>query len=99
MRRIEITDNLLKKYGDWGHAANAIQDRAEAKLSEKEFTQFLIRYNKDNEMSEGQDFIYFNGNVFDWREFQTQAKEIIIAFLAYFTDAQLEKMYPEGGKY
>lgn len=84
--------NQKIKLGDWGKVLNSIQSAAEEVLDEKEFDSYLTKSNKDADDCDGMDGILFNGKYFDWREFKTKAKEIVLAYLKYFNDSQLKRI-------
>ena len=80
------------KRDNWGYGANHIQDVAEKVLTKKEFNAYLKKSNKDVDACEGMDGQLFNGQYFDWRQFETQGVQILSAFLDYFDDVSLMKI-------
>ena len=80
-------------YSSFGEVLNNIQDLFEDVASKAEWREFLRKSNKDAEKTEGSDGMLINGVYFDWKEFHTRRNEIIIAFLGYFNDDQLSRIY------
>ena len=91
---MEIEKIILAKVdiSDWGKALNKIQDVAEEVLTEKEFVEYLHKTHRDNRACDGMDGQLFNGEYFDWKEFGYKQKEIVGAFLKYFSEDQLQKI-------
>lgn len=87
MKKIEIKYFDLT---DWGTILNDLQDIACEKLPKKSVDRFLKESNADAKKCEDMDCILLNGKVFDWRVFETEAPQIIEAFLDYFTEEELE---------
>ena len=97
MTRQQLKEKIINKLNpfqldNWGYAANYLQEVAENALTAKEFRAYLMSSSKDMEECDGSDFIVFNGQYFDWKEFSYRSPEIINAFLDYFSDNQLERM-------
>lgn len=93
--------NLLDLSQGWGKACNKIQDAAYETMTVKQWNTFAIRQEHDYKECEGNDYVVFNGQYFDWKEFDTRAKDIVMAYLSYFTEPQLEKILKhlkKGGK-
>lgn len=85
--------SLLDRSNGWGKACNQIQDAAFETFSAIQWNTFAARQEKDYNECEGSDFLIMNGHYFDWKEFEIKENEIILAYLSYFTDSQLEKIY------
>lgn len=77
---------------DWANTLNHLQEVAEESLEEKDYHSFLKKQSKDMKDCEGMDCLYLNGQAFDWKEFSYKGKEIVLAFLDYFTEPQLDLM-------
>lgn len=93
--------NLLDLSEGWGKACNKIQDAAYATMTVSQWNAFALRQERDMMKSEGSDFIIFNGHYYDWKEFNSKAAEIVMAYLSYFSESQLEKILKylqKGGK-
>lgn len=91
-KKILLT-KIEKKYfdlNDWGVILNDLQDIACDNLPQKSVNRFLKASSKDANDCEGMDCILLNGQVFDWRVFNRKGKQIIEAFLDYFTEKDLE---------
>ena len=95
MIKEQITDKFKKELnnGEWGVVLNELQDVAEQSISSKEFKAYLHKSNKDMDSCDGMDCLIINGHFFDWREFKFKAKQIVLAWLEYFTPHQLELIY------
>ena len=98
MTRDEVKTKIILKLNEversqWGYGANKIQDVAEQVLSKKDFKDYLIQSNKDMNACDGQDGILFNGRYFDWKLFDSHGPIILGAFLDYFSDKNLERIY------
>lgn len=85
--------SLLDRSKGWGKACNQIQDAAFETFSAIQWNTFAARQEKDFNKCGGSDFLIMNGRYFDWKEFESKETEIILAYLSYFTDSQLEKIY------
>ena len=77
---------------EWGAIVNQIQDIVCRIFDDDELEIYLKRSAADLRSTEGMDGILFNFHYFDWREFDTKKKEIVAAYLEYFTDEQLERI-------
>ncbi len=100
MYQDEIIELLDLSQG-WGKCCNQIQDAAYETMTPLRWNAFAARQNKDAEECEGEDFVVFNGQYFDWREFDRKAREIVMAYLSYFTEPQLMRILTylkKGGK-
>ena len=98
MTRKELKDGIILKLTpsqrvNWGEGANKIQDVAEQVLSKKDFREYLIKSSEDMSVCEGQDGVLFNGQYFDWKQFDYMSHNILDAFLDYFTDNSLKRIY------
>lgn len=91
MNKYEIIE-LLDRSDGWGKACNQIQDAAFEVLTDSEWDAFAIRQERDYQNCEGSDYLIMNGQYFDWRQFKTKETDIILAYLSYFTEPQLEKI-------
>lgn len=88
-------EKILKKVdskSEIGATLNYLQDVAEQVLSEKEFTLYLVKSTKDMDECEGMDGMLINGQYFDWREFNFKQREMISAWLSYFSESQVDKI-------
>ena len=74
-----IINKLEKTHGGWGAILNRIQDAAEIALPKKNFETYLKKANVEQEKTEGSDGVLFNGEYFDWREFDSKRLEIVRA--------------------
>lgn len=83
---------LNDKSTSFGVILNRIQDKAEKVLSEKEWNNYLRASSKDADRCAGMDGILLNGHYFDWKEFEVNKKQIVSAYLDYFSEAQLGKI-------
>ena len=97
MTRQELKANIVSKLtsierDNWGKGANRIQDIAEQVLTSKDFDKYLRASNRDVNACDGCDFVVFNGQYFDWREFEYNSPIILGAFLDYFTNTNLQKI-------
>lgn len=95
MNRNEIKQNIVDKTQDsrgWGHVCNTIQDVVFDEFNEKELQEYCEKAQKDAEECEGSDFVTFNGQYFDWKEFNRRCDDIVKAFLDYFDNNQLNKI-------
>ena len=95
MERQSIKDKIIATFpnlnGDnWGKVLNFIQEIALHKLSKKSVDEYLKRSNEDSDECEGMDGILLNNYYFDWREFSYKAKEIVSAYLDYFSTTDLQ---------
>lgn len=84
--------NRVNLKQNFGYTLNHLQDVAEKVLSEKEFHIYLVKSSKDASECDGMDGILLNGKYFDWRTFSFKQREIVSAWLDYFTNQQLEKI-------
>lgn len=92
MEKEKILEKINLDKG-FGYALNTIQDVACEHLPEKSVNRFLTAANKDADMCEGMDCIILNGRMFDWKEFELKVEEIVLAYLDYFTDEEIETIY------
>lgn len=84
---------------DFGFLLNKIQNIVLEDFSKEEINDYVIKSSRDAEQTEDLDGILLNGHYFDWREFDTRKREIVSAYLEYFTDEQLERIdLALGGK-
>jgi len=93
MNKKDLIKKIEIKYfdlNDWGAILNELQDIACDNLPQKSVNRFLKASNADAQKCEDMDCILLNGQVFDWRLFDTHGEEIINAFLDYFTQEELE---------
>ena len=100
VNKIDII-KLLDFSEGWGKACNQIQDAAYETMTIGQWNAFAACQEKDYNECEGSDFVVFNGHYFDWKEFGSKATEIVMAYLSYFTETQLEKILKhlqKGGK-
>ena len=100
MNKYEIIE-LLDRSNGWGKACNQIQDAAYNVLSVAQWNAFALRQEKDYMECDGSDYVVMNGHCFDWKEFKTKETDIILAYLSYFSEPQLEKILKylkKGGK-
>ena len=74
----------------WGKCLNVIQDIAEKVLPKKEWLSYLKSSWEDAQACKGMDGVLLNGQYFDWRQFETHSREIVLAYLNYFSDEQLQ---------
>ena len=77
---------------NWGKVCNNIQDVAFDVLPEKSLIRYTKLSQKDIAICDGADFVVFNGQYFDWREFGYRSRDIVSAFLDYFTEQDLIKI-------
>ena len=77
---------------DFGKTLNYLQDVAEKVLTKREFNRYLKVSNRDIQECDGMDGILFNGQYFDWKEFNYKQREIVSAWLGYFSPDQLHKI-------
>lgn len=77
----------------FGKTLNKIQRVAMKTLSKKSVNRFLKVSANDAAECDGMDGILFNGQYFDWRLFNIKKKEIILAFLDYFNEEELDIIY------
>ncbi len=78
--------------GDWGKVLNALQDIAGNVLTSKEMDAYTRKSCKDVASCVAMDGMYINGRYFDWKEFTSKSKEIVNAWLDYFSDKQIAKI-------
>jgi hypothetical protein len=78
---------------EFGVILNTIQDVAYDNLPAKSVNRFLTASYADAEECDGCDYILLNGQVFDWKEFSSRKKEIVLAYLDYFTSREIETIY------
>lgn len=100
MNKINII-KLLDCSNGWGKACNKIQDAAYETMATSEWNAFALRQERDYKECEGSDYVVLNGHYFDWKEFDCRATDIVLAYLSYFTEPQLEKIFnylSKGGK-
>ena len=84
---------LLDCSNGWGKACNQIQDAAYEVLTTAQWNSIILRQGRDLTECDGSDFLIMNGQFFDWKEFKTKETDIILAYLSYFTEPQLEKIF------
>ena len=93
--------SILDLSQGWGKACNKIQDVAYKTMTISQWNAFAIRQERDYMECEGSDYVVLNGHYFDWKEFDCKAADIVLAYLSYFTEPQLEKILKylkKGGK-
>lgn len=94
---MEITEKLISLFPDkknnWGKICNLLQNVAEIVLPKKQFEAYVRASNEDMAVCEGCDFVTFNGEYFDWKEFDYNRDNIIRAFLKYFSESQQQEMF------
>ena len=90
-----IINKLEKTHGGWGAILNRIQDAAEIALPKKNFETYLKKANIEQEKTEGSDGVLFNGEYFDWREFDSKRLEIVRAYMRYFSESELNMIYSQ----
>ena len=78
---------------EFGAILNYIQDVAYDNLPTKSVNRFLKESREDAMECEGTDYLLLNGQVFDWKEFDYKKKEIVLAYLDYFTGRELTIIY------
>ena len=79
--------------GTWGSVLNDLQDVAYDVLTREEILAYLEKEEADEEKAGGNDGVLFNGDYYDWREFNTKRNNIISSWLSYFPEESLEKIY------
>ena len=92
---------LLDLSQGWGKCCNQIQDAAYETMTVLQWNAFALRQEKDMNECEGSDYLILNDHYFDWKEFDRKAREIVMAYLSYFTEPQLIKILTylkKGGK-
>ena len=90
-KKLEIL-KLVDRSSGWGKACNQIQDAADATMTVAQWNAFAERQAADFNKCEGSDFVVFNNQYFDWKEFKSKEADIILAYLSYFTDNQITKI-------
>lgn len=88
-------EKILKQFninGNWGEVCNDIQNIAFEVLPEKSLKKYNKLVGEDLEKCEGSDFVVFNGQYFDWKEFGYRSRDIVSAFLDYFSNTDLLKI-------
>ena len=89
-------EKLLEKLNlnfTWGKILNKIQNVMLSCLDNEASNKILEREMEDTQLTEGMDCIIFNGQYFDWREFNTRKIDIVLAYLDYFNSNELELIY------
>lgn len=91
MDRLTLKATIIHKIGvdNWGKTCNQIQEIAEKSLPKKSWIKYLEDTNRDMEICEGSDFVVFNGDYYDWKEFDIEKLKIVSSFLNYFSDTDL----------
>ena len=84
--------NHFKHNDNWGEVCNDIQDVAFEVLPESSLRRYTKLSQKDMAICDGSDFVTFNGQYFDWKEFTYRSRDIVSAFLNYFTEKDLLKI-------
>lgn len=59
----------------------------------KELSRISAKCQKDFESCDGSDYLLLNGQYFDWKEFGPRYRDIVAAYLDYYTDAQLKLIF------
>lgn len=90
-----IIHKLESTHGGWGAILNRIQDAAEVALPKKNFEAYLNKAEIDAAATEGSDGVIFNGEYFDWKEFDSKRIQIVRAFMKYFSTGELNMIYAE----
>ena len=98
-----MVDKIISKLDmskTWGVLLNQIQDIASDVLSLNEWSAYTKKANHDVQIAQDEDGVIFNGEYFDWRQFETHKVDIIKAYLRYFNESQLVKIYTamQGGQ-
>lgn len=90
-----IINKLKSTHGGWGAILNRIQEAAEQVLPMKSLEDYINKAVKDEAASEGTDGVIFNGEYFDWREFDAKRVQIVKAYMKYFTTGELNMIYTQ----
>ena len=81
----------------WSAATALIRNAAYNVLNNQEFKDHLDASEDDMHATIGCDYIIFNKHRFSWEEFD-QRDKIVLAFLEYFNEEQLQKILVELGR-
>lgn len=93
MERLALKTDIIDKTWTplgWGVACSRIQDVAFDVLTDKELIKITKNSQKDFDECDGSDFLVMNGKYFDWKEFGYRYRDIIAAYLDYYTNDQLK---------
>ena len=82
-----LLEKLNLKYS-WGALCNEIQDVAQQVLTTEEWNVVAQAQDRDANICEDWDGVLFNGQYFDWKEFETKKLDILKAYLRYYTPRQ-----------
>lgn len=88
-----IINKLEATHGGWGAILNRIQEAAEQVLPMKSLEDYINKAVKDEAASDGTNGVIFNGEYFDWREFDAKRVQIVKAYMKYFTTGELNMIY------
>ena len=88
-----IINKLESTHGGWGAILNRIQEAAEQVLPMKSLEDYINKAVKDEAASDGTNGVIFNGEYFDWREFDAKRVQIVKAYMKYFTTGELNMIY------
>ena len=77
---------------DWGKVLNSLQDIAMKVMSDKELDAYTKKSVKDVEECGGMDGLFLNNHYFDWKEFNYRSKDIVNAWLDYFSNEQVDRI-------
>ena len=82
-----IINKLESTHGGWGAILNRIQEAAE------QVEDYINKAVKDEAASDGTNGVIFNGEYFDWKEFDAKRVQIVKAYMKYFTTGELNMIY------
>lgn len=82
-----LLEKLNLKYS-WGKLCNEIQNVARRVLPTNEWNDIAQAQDEDANDCYDMDGVLFNGQYFDWKEFETKKLEILKAYLRYYTPRQ-----------
>lgn len=88
-----IINKLESTHGGWGAILNRIQEAAEQVLPMKSLEDYINKAVKDEAASDGTNGVFFNGEYFDWKEFDAKRVQIVKAYMKYFTTGELNMIY------
>lgn len=88
-----IINKLESTHGGWGAILNRIQEAAEQVLPMKSLEDYINKAVKDEAASDGTNGVIFNGEYFDWKEFDAKRVQIVKAYMKYFTTGELNMIY------
>ena len=77
----------------FGVVLNKLQDIACEHLPQRSVEMYLQASNEDMNECEGMDCLIINGRYFDWKMFDIKAREIVSAWLDYFSERDLKVIY------